>query len=85
MLGGVAPGTGVPWSSTPSRSVVTGVAGCDPSSPAKWQATLWRAPIWSCGGSTLAQISWANWQRVRNRQPDGGLIVLGTSPSRRMR
>jgi len=25
------------------------------------------------GGSTSAQTSWANGQRVRTRQPDGGL------------
>ena len=30
-------------------------------------------------------MSLANEQRVRNRQPLGGLIGLGTSPSRRMR
>ena len=77
--------TGLPWSSTPSRSVVTGRTGCEPSSPAKWQATLCRLPICSSGGSTFAQISWANGQRVRNRQPDGGLIGLGTSPSSRIR
>ena len=34
---------------------------------------------------TLAQISWAIQHRVRNRQPDGGLIGLGTSPSSRIR
>ena len=56
-----------------------------PISPAKWQATLWRGPICSSGGSTLAQISCAIGQRVRNRQPDGGLIGLGTSPSSRIR
>ena len=64
---------------------MTGVAGWAPSSPAKWQATLWRLPICSSGGSTFAQISCANWHRVRNRHPDGGLIGLGTSPSRRIR
>ena len=56
---GVVP-DGQPWSSTPSRPAVTGVAGWAPSSPAKWQATLCRLPIWSSGGSTFAQISWAN-------------------------
>jgi len=82
---GVAPPAGEPWLSTPSRLAVTGVLGWLPSSPAKWQATLCRGPICSNGGSTLAQISWAIGQRVRNRQPDGGLIGLGTSPVRRIR
>mgnify|MGYP003297893728 CR=1 FL=1 len=56
---------------------VTGVSGCLPSSPGKWHATLWRGPICSSGGSTLAQISWASEQRVRKRQPDGGRAGLG--------
>ena len=32
------------------------------------------------GGSSWAQISWANGHRVRNRHPDGGLIAEGSSP-----
>ena len=32
------------------------------------------------GGSSVAQMSCAFQHRVRNRQPDGGLIGLGTSP-----
>ncbi len=62
-----------------------GLVGIEPNSPAKWQATLWLLPIWSSGGSTLAQMSWAIQQRVRKRQPDGGLIGLGTSPASRIR
>ena len=31
-------------------------------------------------GASVAQMSWAFQQRVRNRQPDGGLAGLGTSP-----
>ena len=82
----LAPGSGLPWSSTPSSARGDRLGrGAAPSSPAKWQATLWRWPICSSGGSTLAQISCAIGQRVRNRQPDGGLIGLGTSPSSRIR
>ena len=32
------------------------------------------------GGSSAAQISWANGQRVRKRQPDGGSTDEGSSP-----
>src|SRR6266699_3180227 len=32
------------------------------------------------GGAVVAQISWANRQRVRNRQPLGRLMGLGNSP-----
>jgi hypothetical protein len=37
------------------------------------------------GGSSVAHLSWAFQQRVRKRQPLGGSIGLGTSPTRRMR
>ena len=37
------------------------------------------------GGAVVAQISVAFQQRVRNRQPDGGLSGDGTSPLSRMR
>ena len=64
---------------------MTGSFGCSPIWPGKWQATLCFGPICSSGGSTLAQISWAIGQRVRNRQPEGGLMGLGTSPVSRIR
>ena len=32
------------------------------------------------GGSSWAQISWAKGQRVRKRQPEGGLSAEGSSP-----
>ena len=49
---------------------------------AKWQATGCPEPPWdTSGGSSCAQISFAFQQRVRKRQPDGGLAGLGTSPS----
>ena len=47
----------------------------------KWQAASARCPPnGRSGGSTSAQISSASGQRVRNRQPDGGWIALGSSP-----
>ena len=36
----------------------------------------------SSGGTSLTQRSWALGQRGWNRQPDGGSIGDGTSPSR---
>ena len=47
--------------------------------PAKWQAARWPSPLCSSGGSTSAQIGCASGQRVRNRQPLGGFIGLGTT------
>ena len=43
------------------------------------------AAVGTSGGSTCAQISCAFQQRVRKRQPEGGLAGLGTSPSSTMR
>ena len=56
------------------------------SSTGKWQA-IWCVPpsTTASGGSCAAQISCAFQHRVRNRQPDGGLIGLGTSPVSRIR
>src|SRR5579872_4929679 len=54
----------------------------------KWQATVWSGAadaIAINGGSVVAQISWAFQQRVRKRQPEGGLIGEGTSPVSRIR
>ena len=39
-----------------------------------WQATDWR-PVSVSAGSSLPQISSARGQRVRKRQPDGGLMT----------
>ncbi len=41
--------------------------------------------IWTSGGSSAAHLSCAFQQRVRKRQPDGGLIGEGTSPASRIR
>ena len=38
------------------------------------------APKGRSGGSSSAQISCASGQRVRKRQPDGGVIADGSSP-----
>ena len=64
---------------------MTGRLGAWWISAAKWHATLCCLPICMSGGSCFAQISWAIQQRVRNRQPLGGLTGEGTSPSSRMR
>ena len=48
-----------------------------------WQATWWRSGesgVANSGGSTEPQTSCAKLQRVRKRQPDGGLSGLGGSP-----
>ena len=44
-----------------------------------------RPPIGASGGSTSAQIASARQHRVRNRQPVGGSIGLGSSPASTMR
>ena len=46
----------------------------------KWQAAAWPGPKDRIGGSSTEQTSWASGHLVRNRQPDGGLIGLGSSP-----
>ena len=48
----------------------------------KWQATWWPGPISRISGTSSAQRASARGQRVRKRQPDGGLIGLGGSPVR---
>lgn len=45
----------------------------------KWQAANWPCGIWRSCGSTSVQICWARGQRVRKRQPDGGLEGDGIS------
>ncbi len=56
-----------------------------PASSGKWQATYWpptaveSATARSCGSSS-AHRSCARGQRVRKRQPDGGLVGDGISP-----
>src|SRR5262249_5374100 len=50
-----------------------------------WQATQWRGEISLRTCSFSEQDGTRNEQRVWKRQPEGGLIGLGTSPSRRMR
>ena len=44
------------------------------------QALKWPGEISTAGGTIWAQASNATGQRVRNTQPDGGLIGLGISP-----
>src|ERR1700735_5217787 len=51
----------------------------------RWQATIWLAVTGSKAGTSWAQRSTAIGQRVRNTQPDGGLIGEGSSPERAMR
>src|SRR6266550_9090652 len=49
------------------------------------QATSWPGEISRNSGSMCAQASIAIGQRVRKRQPDGGLIGVGTSPCKTTR
>ena len=51
----------------------------------KWQATALPEASVRNRGSTAAQRSVAFQQRVLNRQPDGGSIGDGTSPTSRIR
>ena len=56
------------------------------SSSGKWQAATW--PGWcgrSSGSTSLHLGNCAFGQRGWNRQPEGGSIGLGTSPSRMIR
>ena len=46
-----------------------------------WQAAWWPPPYSASGGSCWAQILVAYRQRGWKRQPEGGTIGLGTSPS----
>ena len=46
----------------------------------KWQATWWPGAISRSSGTSSAQRASARGQRVRKRQPEGGLIGLGGSP-----
>ena len=45
------------------------------------QAARWFGPKARSGGSTWPHSSWARGQRVRKRQPDGGAIGDGGSPT----
>src|SRR6266567_3489033 len=56
------------------------VDATSPGMRGKWQATRWPGAISRGSGSSVAQRSAASGQRVRNRQPDGGLIGDGGSP-----
>ena len=48
----------------------------------KWHAAWWAALLKGrSGGSAVAHSSWARGQRVRNRQPLGGAIAEGSSPT----
>ncbi len=60
-----------------SRGARLGRAG---SVSGKWQATRWPGASSLGSGTSLAHRSTARGQRVRNRQPDGGLIGDGGSP-----
>src|SRR5687768_596274 len=55
------------------------------SSSARRQATEWRSPRASRAGTAAAHFSMAKGHRVRNTQPEGGLIGLGKSPFSVMR
>ena len=56
-----------------------------PVHSARWQATQCPGLNSRHRGSSRAQRSTAIGQRVRKRQPEGGLAGLGTSPVRMMR
>ncbi len=58
-------------------------ASADPPGPATGNGRLrrGRARRIAASGSSTEQISWASGHLVRNRQPDGGLIGLGSSPA----
>src|SRR4030095_3456580 len=60
-------------------------AGCHHRTGRKWQATQCPPPISLNSGSTSSQILSLYIQRVWKWQPLGGLIGLGTSPSRMIR
>ena len=51
----------------------------------KWQAASWPASFSLRSGASSRQSGWARGQRGWKRQPDGGSIGLGTSPSSTMR
>ena len=55
------------------------------ASSGKWHATALPLASACKRGSTAPQRSVAFQQRVRKRQPDGGSIGEGTSPTKRMR
>ena len=54
-------------------ATLEGAAACS----GKWQAATCPGPNARSGGSSRAHRSWANGQRVRNRQPDGGVDRAG--------
>ena len=56
------------------------MAGSAASVSGKWQATRWPGNSSRGSGTSSAQRSAARGQRVRNRQPDGGLTGDGGSP-----
>ena len=56
----------------------TGFASDQPGT--RMHATAWPGDISRSSGSMRAHSSMAIGQRVRKRQPDGGLIGVGTSP-----
>src|ERR1043165_2646915 len=51
----------------------------------RMQATWWPGATSRNSGSMCAHSSMAIGQRVRKRQPDGGLIGVGTSPCKMIR
>jgi hypothetical protein len=75
------PGAGYPCAWAVLGTVWAGTAGAGPVS-GKWQATKWPGASSRGSGASLAHRSAARGQRVRNRQPDGGLTGDGGSPRR---
>ena len=69
-------------SSTSCSMPALALARFSPGSRGKWQAARSPPALGSSGGSSWTQRSWALGQRGWNRQPDGGSIGDGTSPSR---
>ena len=69
-----------PIGATGQTRALTARSTVDRHDVGKWQATGWPWPRSISSGSSIAHMSLAIGQRVRNRQPDGGLIGLGTSP-----
>src|SRR5579864_7650596 len=71
------------WALDPTSALPVPMSVDDSS--ARWQATQWLLPISRKAGISAVQRSMAMGQRVRKRQPHGGLIGLGTSPCNTMR
>src|SRR6218665_1933756 len=78
----------MPWSVVPGRwqpAAAPPLPAGGPAAVAQWQATQCCGRSSRNAGASAAQRADAQGQRVRRRQPEGGSIGLGSSPSRVMR